>query len=309
MRHDIVRNSELQNRSTALVAWAFCNDSAITDSPMKAFAARGFEHYSWAPRGKSLMTTEDEAIGLQPLKMAFVAEVERLAVTGQLKGAVRVPLGAFGRIQLGVIDAVAVGEGAIKPVGRMDFDIGGGRPSKVVAQIVVTSEWTRAVDSATQDAIRQQLVSALAAKVDVDFVTAIMTGLSPVAGGGVAELLAAISGGAPQRPYIIGGYDTLIPLAGTLKDIKDLGVGILVTPAASGMLIAVDASGLLIADGGAEVETARHATMTMATNTSPSEEITVSLWQSNLAAVRAERFTKYAVRSGAVAFANVESEG
>lgn len=301
---DVVQAFEQERRASALVAWAFCADTAISDNAMKAFEARGFEDYAWRPRGKSVMSATDEAIALQPLRMAFVSEVERVSVTGQLVGAVRVPLGAFARIQVGVIEAVPIGEGQVKPVARLDFDVAGGAPSKVIAQIIVSSEWTRAVDGPTQDAIRQQLVSACAARTDADFVTAITTGLSPVTGD-VGDLLAAISQGAPAKPYIIGSYAELFTLAGKLRDLRDLGVGILATPASAGKLIAIDAAGLLIADGGAEVATARHATMTFSDGGSPAQDITVNLWQSNLTAIRAERWLKFATRAGAAAYLEV----
>jgi hypothetical protein len=110
--------------------------------------------------------------------------------------------------------------------------------------------------------------------------------------------------GNPRRPTLIGGYDSLIPLAPTLRDIRELGVNILVTPAATGLLIAVDGAGLLISEGDIEVTTARHATVSLAGSPSVPN---LNLWQSNLIALRAEQFVRFAVRDGATAYASTGS--
>ena len=111
-----------------------------------------------------------------------------------------------------------------------------------------------------------------------------------------AALLAAISNGAPRRPFLIGGYDTLLALdAGTVRDLAALNLGVLPSGAAAGQLFAVDAAGVLVEDGGIIVQTARDATMTI-------NGTATNLWAANLACVRAERLLRISVRAGAAAY-------
>ena len=119
-------------------------------------------------------------------------------------------------------------------------------------------------------------------------------------------LLEAISSGAPSRPYLVGGLDELLSLSsGTLRDLRDLNVGILPSPAAQGLLLAVDATGILIAEAPTDVQTARHANMVLDDGGSPQFTTVINLWQGNLSAIRAERFVRFTVRPEAVAYAAV----
>jgi hypothetical protein len=111
-----------------------------------------------------------------------------------------------------------------------------------------------------------------------------------------AALLAAISGGNPRKPYIIGGFDMLAALDGGLvRDLQALGVDVLASGSAAGQLFAVDAAGLLVEDGGVVVEVARDGSMLI-------NGVLTNLWQFNLAAIRAERLLRFTVRDGAAAY-------
>lgn len=302
---DLVRASEIDDRATALLAWAVCSDSRVTNDPVGSFADRGWSRYShFTKSAVAAVSSTDTAVALQPLRTAFVAAVDRLSIFGGLDGALRLPLTALARLQVGTVTATEVAEGQIKPIGRFDFELSGTTPTKVEASIVATAEALRSLDPATQAGMSAHLVSAAAAATDVSLIARLTTG-SPAASADPGTLLQAISGGAPRRPYLIGSYETLVPLAGTLRDLRELGVGILVTPAAAGMLIAVDAAGLLLSDGGATVEVSRHADILMDDGGSPAGTTVVSLWQRNLQAVRAERWIRVDFRADAVAFATV----
>jgi hypothetical protein len=247
----------------------------------------------------------DEGVALQALDTAFVAAVDRASILDRLDDVQRVPLGVVTRLQTGTVTGQVVSEGEVKPVGRIDFTLSG-TPTKAVGQIVVTAEYLRVLNPAAQEGITRSLVSATATALDEALVDALTAG-APAASSDVATLLAATSGGAPARPYIIGGYDTLVPLAPTLADLRALGVGILATPAAANLLIVVDASGVLFGDGGATVATSRHAVMQLDDGTGGTPGPTVNLWQANLACLRAERWFSIAMRPDAVAWAAVGS--
>ena len=306
---DLVQTKELSDRATALVAWAVCRDSRNTNDPLGALDARGWARFHTHTKAAvAAMTTADEGVALLPLTTAFLGQVDAASFLGRLLdgGAVQIPLASVARLQLGSVTATPVGETESKPVGRIDFSLTG-PPQKVVAEIIASSELLRAVDADTQRGLARALVSATATAQDVRLV-GVLTAGTPAASSDPATLFAQVSGGQPAAPFLLGGYDTLLPLVARLADLKALGIGIIATPAAAGMLIAVDAAGLCFSDGGAVVTTARHATVTLDDGAgSPAATTLTSLWQSNLQAIRAERAFMLAVRAGAVAFASTGS--
>jgi hypothetical protein len=309
---DIVQTKELTDRASALVAYAVAQDPAFSMGALTGFEARGWSKYAHHVKAAvAALDSSDATMALGPLVTAFIGAVDRESILGALDGAVRVPLAAPGgaRIQIGHVETSPASEGELKSVARVDYlaapdDF----PQKIIAQIVASAEALRRLDPTTQAALSRHLVSATAAATDVALVTALTTG-SPASSADVATLLSSISGGAPRRPYLIGGLDSLLSLApGTLRDVRDLGVTVLQTPAAAGRLIAVDASGLLIADDGeATIETARHANMILDDGSGSPSTTVVSLWSRNLVCLRSERSTQFALRSGAVAFASTGS--
>ena len=75
------------------------------------------------------------------------------------------------------------------------------------------------------------------------------------------------------------------------------------TPAAGDDLVMVDETGLLIEDGGATVSAGQHASVVMVD--APASTPVVSLWQSNLLGLRAERLVRVDARPDAVSFAQI----
>jgi len=299
---DLTQERERQNRATARVAWALARDSWLSADARQTMTARGFGHH--VKSGDTLLS-DDSGVNLLTLNAAFVGQVDAQSIVGRLDGRITIPLAAAARLQLGEIVATGVVEGDEKQVARMAFDVAG-PPSKVVAQIVVSNEAMRCFDAPTQSAISGVLVSAVAAAQDAALVSALTAGTS-TGSATPAALFAACSGGRPARPYLIGGLDAVLSLtAGTLQDLAAVGVQVLTTPAATGFLIGLDAAGLLVSEGELTIESARHASMVLDYG-GGSPAPTVSLWQANLSAIRCERFIRFGVRSGAVAFASVGS--
>jgi hypothetical protein len=101
---------------------------------------------------------------------------------------------------------------------------------------------------------------------------------------------------------LIGGLDVLLPLAAQLDGLRSLGIGIVSTPAAAGKLIALDAAGLLVSDDGGSISVAQHADVLLDDGQGSPSTTVVSLWHKNLAALRSERFFKFAVRADAAAW-------
>ena len=135
--------------------------------------------------------------------------------------------------------------------------------------IACSTEMMRSVDAAVQEALAQMLIGAVAQCFDGEGVAALTAG-SPLGSPEPGDLLAAISGGAPVAPVLIGGYDVLLKLTpGVIRDIQALGIPILPCAGAAGKLIAIDGSGFVIGDGPIEVATARHAAVQFSDGASP----------------------------------------
>lgn len=305
---DIVQEKEQAARANALLSWAVAGDGRLSAERVGTMTRRGHERYlpSRTKDAVDVISTSDTNVALLPLGAAFLGLVDRESVLGRLAGATRIPLTAAARLQVAELVAATVAEGAVKPVSHLGFEAAG-EPTKVAAQVVISAEALRAIDPATQDGIRQVLVSACAAATDVALVTVLTSGTS-AGSASLSDLFALVSGGAPRTPIVIAGLDVVLAWTpGTVRDLQALGVTILTTPAAAGVVIALDGAGLLISDGGVDVATARHAELLMDDGGSPAGTTTLSLWQRNLACLRAERFLRLTVRSGAVAWASTGS--
>jgi hypothetical protein len=302
----LTAQKEQASRATAAIAWALASDRHLTADSIEGFGARGFGRYKAAV---DPLTVADAAAlqGFSPFGGAFVNEVDVLALPGRLPAALRMPIGAdgAGRLLLGTVEAESPTELDAKAIATIDFALSG-TPQKAQATIVLSAEAARATDGQIQAGIRQHLVAAVARRVDALIVTALTAGAS-AGSTDPGALIAAISGGQPQSPVIIAGWDTIQSWdAGTVRDLQALGIAVVPCGAAAGKAIAVDQSGLLLADAGAVVETARHASIALSDGPGDDAPVT-SLFQRNLIALRAERWMSVSVRASAVAYGNLGS--
>jgi len=293
---DLTMLKEMTARASALVALAIARDSHLTDDAVALVHAKGFSRYV---KADDILASDDDAVALIPLASAFVALVDHESVLGKLAGAHHIPLAGLGRLQVGTVTTETAAEGAEKSIAQIGFTVGGW-PKKVVAQIVVSDEAARALGAAVQAGLMQVLVSACAEATDGELITTLMAGGATTATT-PGDLFAAVSNGSPRRPFLLGGFGALGALApGVIRDLQALGVVVIPVAAASGSLIALDAAGLLVADDGARVSTARHATMDI--DFGLRTPVTTNLWSNNLVCLRAERYLKLALRSGAAAW-------
>lgn len=298
---DFTADLDLQQRATARVALAVVSDPFFDEDPVRGFRQRG--HGRFVKTAVDPVGTGDLAI-VGPLSAAFVGMVNRVSILGRLLelGAIAMPFGGTGRLQVGVVEASETAAGAQKVIAKIVFELPDA-PKKVQATVVFNMEALKSLDPQTQNGIRDVLATAVAAATDVELVKTLTAG-PPATSAAPGDLLAAVSGGAPVRPVLIGGFDVLLALApGRLRDLDAVGVTVLHTPAAANTLIALDAGGLLIADAGLELATARHASIVLDNGVAPAATTNTSLWQTNLAALRAERHLQLTVRQGACAWA------
>jgi hypothetical protein len=264
------------------------------------------------------LDSSSEIAALRSLSAAFIGGVDSQSVFGQLSNVRRVPP-AKARLMIGVVEADVVAEETVKPVAAMEFDTADLRPVKVPATIIVSAELYRSLEPTALDVMRSSLAAALARAMDMRLLdptsdavpdvrpASLTSDLTPVSASadaaGIGALLAAISNGQPAQPVVIGDYASLAPLAGALRDLRDvLGLKVIVSSAAAGTIIALDEAGLLFTDGGVVAETAKEANVLMDDGGSPAGTTVVSLWQRNLVALRAERFLSWVKRPDAVAY-------
>ena len=264
--YDPVQRHELDRRATAAVALALARDSYLSDVDdiPGEMRRRGFGAFATKAAVDPLVVTDPALVNRgDPIVAAFVGAVDRQSLLGPLQasGAIVSPLQASESvIVLGTITGHSVGEGEPKPVSEVALSTAG-TPAKAVAMVVITSEAARATSAAIQDGIRAALASAVATEVDAALIDALTAAPgSPGPTADVGALLGSISGGAPAKPVIILGWDLI---ESDMANWRALGVPILPSGAAAGKMIAVDAARLAIADGGAELVTARHATIAL----------------------------------------------
>ena len=299
---DDTRRLELRQKALARVSLAIARDTYLVGDADETLVRRGAARFV---KAGDVLTSDDFGATPAPASAALVAMINAEELAGRLVGAVRLPLTAPARLQVGTIAAAETAEGAVAPINVLTFN-GATKPVKVEATIVVSDEALRAVDATTQNGILDLLVASSAAASDRALV-GVLTAGSSTGTATPAALFGALD--KPAKPYLITALGDLLALpAGTVRDLQAAGVGISTSPAAAGTMIAIDAAGLVISDSGAEVRTARHATVSIdLTGGSPANPVPVSLWQSNLTAVGALRSVRFTVRAGAVAYANVGS--
>jgi hypothetical protein len=290
----------LSVKATAFVARAIASDGRYADGVIDGMEARKLGRFVTKD---AILTGEADPL-VSGLVAAFLAHTDRQSILGQIPGAMRLPLTAIARTTIGTLEAEETDEGATKAVAYLSFNSINPPLRKVQAGVVVSEDFFRATDRATVDGLRDLLTAATAEKTDAALVEVLTAG--GAAGASTpAELVGLLSDGAPREPVLIGSLSDLLSLPdATLNAFDRLGIRLLPTPAAAGKLIALDGPGLLVSDAGVEVATATHATLDLPG--SP-EGSTVSLWQANLACLRAERFLRLAVRAGAAAWIAVGS--
>jgi hypothetical protein len=252
---------------------------------------------------------------------AFLALVDRESVVGQLTGVIRVaPATGIGRMLTRPVGGWRR-EGAPKPCGAFTFDASALAPLTVAAMAAASAEFVRRPDMDATATITQALASALAALTDTALLTpgntgtvgvkpasilsglsAAVTNASPAIAAGAA--LNAISDGAPMRPALVISFINALKSASLLSDLRELGVQVLVSPAAGANVIAIDAARLVIASGDATVAQSTEATLEL--DMAPAGSTPgVSLFSQNLIGFKAERVIDWMAGPGAAAYSTV----
>ena len=144
----------------------------------------------------------------------------------------------------------------------------------MIAQIVISEELA---DLSAPDAlgiVRRALISATAAAEATTLLdstitaiagvrpASIINGVSPITPAGdfannVGQVLNALSAGDPSRPVLVVSFRTAARMQAMLRDLRELGVKVVICSAAGNKIIGVDADGLLVSEGGIDIRRAR----------------------------------------------------
>ena len=301
---DLTQTYEVERRAVACTQFALAADRFITDDPLRYMAARGHKSYETLATKAAVtaLSASDTAVALAPLTSALLELALTRSILGRLQGVTTFTLTEFLRMQTASIQGHVVSEAASKPVSTLAFT-SAGPAFKAVAQVVGSLEFFRSLDAATQAAITRQLASAAAVALDTEVISALTTAAGAAeASADPGVLLAAIASGNPTTPTLIGDYKALAALAPDLRDLRELGVQIVLSASAAGALFAVDASALAVALENPIVQTAKDALVVMDDGGSPTVTTVLNLFQANAQAIRAEIWARLAIGAGAVSY-------
>jgi HK97 family phage major capsid protein len=247
---------------------------------------------------------------------AFLAAIEVLSPLDMLAGMAAGNIPAKKRIVLSTIalSGSVVAEGAPKPVSSLAFDTTLTEEQKAIAIVVMSDELLRMSDSAAVTLIQRELANGCAAAANVKFLADLAAAASTagtIAGGTdfLADLHDAVSAitsrGTGRAVAIVppavavdlamdarSAFDQMTPNGGTVR-----GVRVLVSdqvPNGTDVVV-VDPSKLNIDPGVVTLATANAGALQMDDNPSAGAQNLVSLYQTNSAALRAERRISYAI--------------
>jgi Phage capsid family len=270
---------------------------------------------------KAAVTAIDLSSGLAPSSpdaRAFLEQVKRVSPLGQINP-ITVSGNITGTVQTGNATATWAGEQSSKPVTALSFSPAALRLLKLIAQIVTSEELAdlsapdalgivrRALISATAAAEATKLFSTDAAVAGVS-PAGLLNGVSTITPAGdfannVGQVLNALSGGDPSRPALVVSFQTAVRMQAMLRDLREIGVKVVISSAAGNKIIGIDADGLLVSEGGIDI---RRGTPDLQMNDTPdspptASTVLISTWQRNLVALKVERWVNWTARAGAVA--------
>lgn len=275
------------------------------------------------------------ALMTQRLGSAFMGVLRRRTLLGQLAGTLPAFTGA--QIPFVVTGATAhfVGELQPIPVAALGGDVLILSPSKLGLILVTAVEWLRVTDDRATSLLEAHLARAIRegedevllsddAAVAFERPAGLLFGLSSVGSGSpsdvaddLLELWRAVRSGEPDRPNFVASplcavylstlraddgsrlFPDVSPIsgAGTI-----MGVPLLTSKAAHANLILIDAASLAVSDDGVVLDASDASAIDM--NDTPSSPANlVSMFQSNLRALRITRFINWQLgHADAVAF-------
>lgn len=256
-------------------------------------------------------------VSLESAATEFFGLVRERSLLGKIAGLRRIPLRTRLVNAATGFSAAWVGEGKAKPISSATYDDDTLPPLKVVAMTVVTKELLASVDPAAELLIRNDLVNACVEAINASFIdpanggetdvepASITNGAPSIAASGdglqdLRELIAAFPGEL-ERAVLIGSPQTFavmhdplfIPGLG-VRGGEAIGIPAIAAPAAGSTLALIDPDGIAIGEAEMDLRTSTEGTIEMRSDptqdaTTPTPANQVSLWQTDSAAIMAEK--------------------
>jgi HK97 family phage major capsid protein/HK97 family phage prohead protease len=270
---------------------------------------------------------------ITPLTTDFLALLRPATILGKVDTFFRVPFNVSVASQTGGGTYQWVGQGAPKPVGKLQFGTITLTILKCAGIIVITEELARTSTPSAEEVIRRDMVNGIAAFLDTEFIDptkAAVAGVSPGSvTNGVTPITTAGTSPANARTDIQALANAmtaaLIPTAGAVLILSEtnalaltnalnplgqplfpgmsqgggmiMGYKAVASQSAGNTVALVQPSAILYADdGGVTIDVSREASLQMDTaldNPPLATTLLTSLWQMNLVGLRAERFINW----------------
>ncbi len=279
---------------------------------------------------------------VKPLASAFLDIARPASLIGKLlaNGARRVPFNVAIPIASTGGSYRWVGQGAPKPVGSMALSTISLPVYKSAGLLVLTEELLKLSAPASEIALRREMTNGMNLYLDqqlTDPTVAAVAGVSPASiTNGASSIVSAgptAANAATDVKKLLGEFTAVNPNVENLVLLMSPAVAVAVAVAANSQtlgpsgghvfgapvltstaigsrIIAVDASALYIADDdGIDISISRNATIEMenpATSPATAATVMTSLWSSNLAGLRVDRYVNYKLgRNSSVLYVNV----
>jgi HK97 family phage major capsid protein len=274
--------------------------------------------------------------GMSLFASAFLELVRPATIVDRLVGTMRAPMNVNLPVQTAddLPTADWVGESMPMPVAKFSFDTEPLPAAKIgiivpfsrelaeqpsaqnILERVTVGALARGTDNAFLDPARAPVANVNPASITYGATVVPSTGSSAAAvEADVADLLAAVSDGAPAKPYVVTSQHAALRLA-TLRTADGtrvfpnlgllggdiFGVPLLVSASAESHLIAIDAAGIVVADAGVELDSSQNVALQMNDGPSPGPNSLVSLYQAGAVAIRAVRWISWERGADAVAY-------
>lgn len=270
---------------------------------------------------------------ITPLTREFLELLRPATILGKVPGFKKVPFNVSVASQTGGGSYSWVGQGAPKPVGKLQFGTVTLGITKCAGIIVITLELARNSSPAAEDVIRQDMIAGIAAFLDSEFIDptkaavagvspgSVTNGVTPITTAGTSPANARTDIQALANAMTIAGISTAgavvilsetnaLALSNALNPLGQplfpsmapgggtiLGYQAIPSQAAGTTVALVQPGAVLYADdGGVTIDVSQEASLQMDSAPMAVPDATVvmtSLWQNNLVGLRAERFINW----------------
>jgi len=270
---------------------------------------------------------------LKPLTDEFIKLLRPATVIGNIPGLHYVPFNISVPSQTGGGTYQWVGQGAPKPVGKLQFGTLTMGITKCAGIIAITEELARFSSPSAEDAIRADMIAGIAQFLDIAFTDpakapvanvapgSITNGVTPITSSGstpanartdIQALLAAMTaaGLSAKGAALLMSEANALALGASINALgqplfpslsadggKANGVTVVTSQVLGSNVIALAPDAIFIADdGGVSIDVSREASVQMDSAPMNPPDATVvytSFWQANLVGLRAERFINW----------------